>query len=223
MINIVNIEENKREFLDLLNSVNREGMKNIIEWLENKSDFFTAPASSRFHGNYPGGLCEHSLNVYKAAIHMRDHVMALSHKYSENIDTVCPDESVIIAALLHDVCKVNLYDKELKLFKDDNAPIGSQWKHYESYVINDKFPMGHGEKSVFMIQQLGLKLTGQEVLAIRHHMGIWDVANVLSDYLKHAYNQTMNTVPLAILIALSDAFASYTMEECIDPKKYPVD
>lgn len=220
----VDIEGNKERFISLLRSTNREGIEKVLNWLESdRCDFFRAPASAKFHGNYPGGLCEHSLNVYNTAMHMRDYVLALSHKYGESVAEICPDESVIICALLHDICKTNLYDKEIKVFKDENAPIGNQWKHYESYVINDKFPMGHGEKSVFLLQKLGLQLSGQEALAIRHHMGIWDIGAVMSDYLKHAYNQTMNTVPLAVLIALSDAFASYTMEECIDPKENPID
>lgn len=224
MLSTIDIQQNKEKFIQLLESTNREGVDKVISWLKSdKCDFFTAPASSRFHGNYTGGLCEHSLNVYKAAIYMRDNVMGLSHKYAESINKICTDESIILCALLHDICKANLYDEEIRVFKDENAPIGNQWKHYKTYLINDKFPMGHGEKSVFMIQTLGLKLTGEEALAIRHHMGIWDVGAVMSEYLKHAYNQTMNTVPLAVLIALSDAFASYTMEDMIDPKQYPID
>ena len=80
--------------------------------------------------------------------------------------------------------------------------------------------MGHGEKSVFLAQKLGLQLTGQEALAIRHHMGIFDAGAIMSDYLKYAYNQTMNTVPLAVLLVMADAFASYTMEEMVDRKKF---
>lgn len=216
MLSQAEIEKNKQEFLNLLMSVDRPGMDKLIVWLtSDKCDFFTAPASAGYHGNYKGGLCEHSLNVYKAALQMRDNVLSLSKKYSESVSEICPDDSIIIATLLHDLCKVNLYETEIKFTKDES----NQWRQYESYVINDKFPMGHGEKSVFLLQKLGLQITGQEALAIRHHMGIFDAGAVISDYLKHAYNQTMNTVPLAVILVMADAFASYTMEDMIDRRK----
>lgn len=217
MLSQLEIEKNKQEFLNLLMSVKREGIDNVVAWLtSDKCDFFIAPASAGFHGNYKGGLCEHSLNVYKAAMQMRDNVLSLSKKYNESVTEVCPDESVIICTLLHDLCKANLYEIEIKFTKDGD----NQWRQYEAYTINDKFPMGHGEKSVFLAQKLGLQLTGQEALAIRHHMGIFDAGAIMSDYLKYAYNQTMNTVPLAVLLVMADAFASYTMEEMVDRKKF---
>ena len=216
MLKEIEIEANKQKFLELLQNVNRDGIDKVIQWITSShSDFFTAPASAGYHGNYKGGLCEHSLNVYNAAMQMRDNVLSLSKKYAESVSELCPDESIKIAALFHDLCKVNLYETELKFTKDDS----NQWRQYEAYTINDKFPMGHGEKSVFMLQKLGLNLTGSEALAIRHHMGIFDAGAVMSDYLKHAYNQTMNTNPLAVILVMADAFASYTMEDMIDRRK----
>lgn len=125
--------------------INRTGAAELLAWLES-TDFFTAPASTRFHGAYPGGLVDHSLNVYFALI---------DGPRVRNYTT----ETRAICALLHDICKVDYYHQR---------PDGS-------YTVKDRFPIGHGEKSVFLIQRF-MKLAEPEALAIRWHMGAYDDA-----------------------------------------------
>jgi len=153
----------KQKFIDLLVSTKRPGIDNLINYLENKTDFFTAPASTRFHGASEGGLLNHSLQVDK------------------NIDTICDSfgiqaspESRRIVALLHDVCKTNFYKKVIKDVKNGFLPNGKiNWVSTETYEIEDQFPLGHGEKSVIILQRY-IWLFDEEIAAIRWHMGGYD-------------------------------------------------
>lgn len=206
------IAENKRIFLDLLNKVNRPGMENLISWLENKSDFFTAPSSTYYHGCYEGGLCQHSLNVYFAMKKLVEQTkdIALPEKQVNNIS----DETMIVVCLLHDLCKTNFYQKEVKIFKDDSTGI---WHHYYTYKRIDNFPLGHGEKSVIMLQNF-IKLSCTEIVAIRWHMGFFDPATTMSPYEHPAYMQANNDCPLLVLLQEADYFASHMMEYMVDQK-----
>lgn len=151
-----NLERNRKEILELLGQVTRPGIEKLIKWLDN-SDFFTAPASTRFHSNYEGGLAEHSLNVYRIFKERCKH-------YEFNLS----NESIIITALLHDVCKANFYEVSSRNTKKDG-----KWIQVPFYKVNDQMPLGHGEKSVFIINSF-IKLTMEEVYAIRGHMGGYD-------------------------------------------------
>ena len=135
----MDIQELKAEFLDICKTtIQRDGINELIDWLE-ASDFFVAPASSKYHGSYAGGLVEHSLNVYKC-------LKQVVEKYPElNIS----DETVAIVALFHDLCKANCYKIGFRNVKDDDT---GQWYKKEVYEIDEKFPMGHGEKSCIIIQ-----------------------------------------------------------------------
>lgn len=150
----------KEVFKKLLSSVNRDGIDDLIAFIE-KSDFYTAPASTRFHGAVEGGLLEHSLNVYKC----------LSIKKSNPIwkDALkdIPEDSMIIIALLHDICKTYFYSIEMR-----NKKINGKWEQVPCYTIEDKIPYGHGEKSVMMIEEY-IKLRPFERYAIRWHMGAY--------------------------------------------------
>lgn len=151
--------ENQRRFISLLNTVQRDGIGDLIKWLE-ETDFFNAPASRAYHGAHAGGLCEHSLNVY-------DEFTRLISAYPE---VQSPDDSVIIAALLHDLCKVNFYAIEKRNRKNESG----QWESYDAYTIKEKFCYGgHGSKSVFLAQHF-IKLTPEEAVAINCHMSCWD-------------------------------------------------
>ena len=205
------IEENKKEFIALLRSTNKQGIDDLISWLEHKSDFFTAPSSTKFHGNYAGGLCQHSLNVYYAAKKLFTVYKELSLDKT-GVDQI-KEEEIIISALLHDICKTNFYKPTEKWYKDK----ANNWQSYIGYEIEDKFPMGHGEKSVFMVQQF-IRLTGNEALAIRWHMGNSDPGMYISPYTKNALNDAFNKVPLCAIIAQSDQLASWAMETMIEPK-----
>lgn len=204
--------ENKNEFLNLLKKVNRPGIDKLIDWLTNNSDFFTAPSSTCYHGCYDGGLCQHSLNVYYAMKKLVEQTkeIALPEKQVDNIS----EETMIITCLMHDLCKTNFYKKEIKVFKDDETNI---WHHYYSYKCEDNFPLGHGEKSVIMLQNF-IHLTCNEIIAIRWHMGLSDAATTLSSYEKPAYSKANNECPLLILLQEADYFASFMMEYMVDPK-----
>lgn len=204
------IEENKAEFIELLKSTGREGVEDLIDWLCNKSDFFWAPSSTIYHCNYAGGLCQHSLNVYYAAKKFLEvyKELCLPEKGADKIS----EDSVKICALLHDLCKTNYYVQTEKWKKGDN----NEWIKYFSYTIDDKFPMGHGNKSVFIINHLGVKLSGTEVLSIVHHMSLSDCGAWISNYQKPAMQKSFGTYPLCVLIAQADYFASYCMEEEVD-------
>lgn len=171
--------------------IKRRGADRLLEWLIG-SDFFTAPASTRFHAAYEGGLVEHSLNVYK--VFMKKH-------FVEGEDD---PESVAICTLLHDICKAGFYEVSYRNRKNED----SQWEKVPYYTINDRFPYGHGEKSVFLIERF-MRLKNDEAVAIRWHMGGFDdTAKAGSFAIAHAYEQ----YPLAVKVHLSDLEATYLCE-----------
>lgn len=197
------IETQKQEYKNLLLSTKREGIENLIEWLES-TDFFVAPASSRFHGNYTSALCEHSIKVFKTLYKMND-IFTLP-------DQKIPEDSIIISSLLHDVCKANFYVKSFKNVKDgkklnNQGKEVDNWIEKEVYVIEDKMPMGHSEKSVILTQRF-IKLTDLEVYLILIHMGI-------NDSTKNYINGVLNLYPSAILLHLSDFLSSTLYETTI--------
>lgn len=209
MMDQITKEKNKQEFIELLRSTKREGIENLISWLSNKSDFFEAPSSTIYHCNYPGGLCQHSLNVYYAAKGFLEiyKKLALPEK---NIDSI-PDDSLIICALLHDLCKANNYVMYEKFKKDES----NQWIKYYSYKIDEKLPLGHAPKSIFIAQSF-IKLSGEELCAIMWHMGMSDIGAWMSNYQKPSMQQSYQKVPLSVLIMQADFFASYCMEREVD-------
>ena len=179
----------KQEFLGLLKSVNREGMDKLIEFIE-KSDFFKAPASTRFHGAYEGGLLEHSMKVYEILVDKVKKSM---------IEMNVSDETLIIVALLHDICKVNFYKVDYRNAKNAFG----EWEKVPYYTVEDTIPYGHGEKSVMMITEY-MKLTVEEKYCIRWHMGFTEP--------KELYNtlgQAFKKFPLALLLHEADLEATY--------------
>ena len=179
----------KEEFLKLLRETNREGMENLINFLE-KSDFFTAPASTRFHGSEEGGLVKHSLQVYKI----------LEEKVKTSSLPMEVDEATIrIVALLHDICKTNFYTVDYRNAKNE---LGI-WEKVPFYKIDDTIPYGHGEKSVMMITEY-MKLTPEEKYAIRWHMGYTEPKE-LYNTIGAAYTK----YPFALLVHEADLEATY--------------
>ena len=213
MLTEYQIEKNKNEFLNICRTnITRPGINEMLEWLENSSDFFRAPSSTQYHGCYPGGLCEHSLNVYKAAKKIMDNMipeLADDTRKPENIT----EENLVISALFHDLCKVNYYDPKVKWFKDES----NNWHSYQSYEINDRLPLGHGEKSVILLQQF-IRLTGEEIASIRWHMAFSDSGTWISIYEKPAMMKSLEICPLVMVIAMADQFATFLMEKREDPK-----
>jgi hypothetical protein len=153
MISRNEIEANKLAIINLLSNVKREGIESLVGWLD-ESDYFTAPASTMYHGQFEGGLAAHSRKVYQG---FRQQVM--SYKLS------VPHESIILASLTHDVCKVGLYIPNC--LKSGNI------SEAKPYKVEDSFPVGHGEKSVMMVQR-HMQLTEQEAAIVRWHMGPYD-------------------------------------------------
>ena len=171
----------KEEFIKLLRETNREGIEELIDFL-NKSDFFAAPASTRFHGCYKGGLLEHSMKVY------------------EILKTKTEDSpSVKIIALLHDICKANFYKVDYRNAKNEQGV----WEKVPYYTIDDTIPYGHGEKSVMMISEF-IKLTPEERYAIRWHMGFTEPKELYST-IGAAYKK----YPVALLVHEADLEATY--------------
>lgn len=157
----------KEEFIELLRSTHREGVEDLLEGLENMG-FFTAPASANHHLNTEGGLVQHSLNTCKAALMVWEGMAAIEPGLEKEVER----ESVIIASLLHDVCKSDIYFRTVKKKK---TAIGT-WEDNEGYKVSYKnFPMGHGEKSVILLLCNGIALSDDEMLAIRWHMGAWGI------------------------------------------------
>ena len=187
---------NQERFLEIFNSkIKREGADKLLDFLQ-RSDFFTAPASTRYHGACEGGLLAHSLNVDDCLVDIlnRPRVKELyGVSYSE--------ESIAIAALMHDVCKVNFYKTSFRNAKDENG----KWVSVPYYTIEDNLPYGHGEKSVYIVSGF-MRLTRDEAFAIRYHMGFSgteDPGNV---------GRALEMFPLAYALCCADMEAAFLME-----------
>lgn len=173
-------------------NIQREGADRLMEWLC-KSDFFEAPASTQYHGNYRGGLCDHSVNVYR-----RLKELPGSEAYT--------DETLAIVALLHDLCKVGTYEPWFRNVKNDATGV---WEKKQCYRTNDSLPYGHGEKSVYIISGF-MRLSREEAMAIRWHMGAYtDGVNVKQ------LNDAMAKYPLAMLLHHADDWASKYMDRMV--------
>lgn len=198
------MENLKKLFIERLLSTRREGMENVISNLE-RLGFFTAPASTKFHLSIPGGLMLHSWNVCNTALMLRDQMILMKPELQEKL----PIDSVIIASLLHDVCKSDIYKETLLNRKNDQG----FWEKVPGYEADcSNFPMGHGEKSVIMLITLGLKLTKDEMLAIRWHMTAWELA-FQSFEQKANLQAARTTAPLCAIVQSADGLASSLLEE----------
>lgn len=188
----------KEKFIELYRkSVTREGADKLLEYLcSPASDFFTAPASARFHGAYEGGLVEHSLNVYEC---LKDYLSRSRVKevYGMEYD----EESVAITGLLHDLCKIKTYKVSMRNAKND----AGVWEQVPFYDYDDQLPYGHGEKSVYVISGF-MRLTREEAFAIRYHMGFSGVEDARS------VGTAFEKFPLAFALATADMEATYFLE-----------
>lgn len=159
----------KADFLTIYKDIRRPGADKLLAWLKS-TDFFTAPAGAKHHGAHAGGLAVHSLNVWNRLreITLRDTIDGKA------ILDLTPEtnETVAILALLHDVCKVGVYHTETKRRRN---PDTGTWEDYQAYTFRDPLPLGHGEKSLYLITKY-MALTEEEALAIRWHMGAFDDA-----------------------------------------------
>lgn len=187
----------KAEFTDIFTAnVKRDGADKLLEYLNN-SDFFTAPASARFHLAEEGGLCRHSINVYKRL------VQAVQAEYGED-QTDFSAETLAVCGLLHDVCKVNFYSVDYRNSKENGV-----WVKVPYYRVEEKFPYGHGEKSVFIVSQY-MRLTAEEAMAINWHMGGFDDRVKGGSY---SLSEAMTKYKLVLLMHIADLQASYLDED----------
>lgn len=187
---------NQERFLEIYNSkIKREGADKLLDFLQ-KSDFFTAPASTRYHGACEGGLLAHSLNVYDCLVDILNRP-----RVKEVYGIQYSEESIAIAALMHDVCKVNFYKTSFRNAKDENG----KWVSVPYYTIEDNLPYGHGEKSVYIVSGF-MRLTRDEAFAIRYHMGFSgteDPGNV---------GRALEMFPLAYATCCADMEAAFLLE-----------
>lgn len=180
-------------------NIERDGIENLMEWLEHETDFFTAPASTRYHGSYEGGLVEHSLNVYDRL------VWEMENTVGAGWQELYSPETVAIVALFHDLCKIERYVITEKWRKDENG----DWEAYEAYEYNkEKAEMGHGTQSVFYLQKF-IQLTEFEAQAIFWHMGAYDISPYAT---LAACSETFKWNPLAFLTHRADMAATYVTE-----------
>lgn len=187
------IEQNKNEFLKIAHDfIKRDGCDQLLGWLET-TDFFTAPASSKFHLSEAGGLCKHSLNVFYRLEKL------MKAEFGEKINM----ESIAIAALFHDICKTNYYKVELRNVKENG-----EWVQKPYFAVDDQLPYGHGEKSVYIVNGF-MRLTREEAIAINWHMGGFDLRVQGGSY---DYSNAYNKFPLAIMLHLADMQATFLDE-----------
>lgn len=190
----------KEEFIKIYNeNIKREGADKLLEYIMN-SDFFTAPASSKFHSNCEGGLVKHSLNVY--------------NRFKQNIEnefgkeqTTISAESIAICGLLHDICKTYFYKQEFR-----NVKVDGNWTQKQVFAVDDKLPYGHGEKSVYIISGF-MKLTREEAMIINWHMGGFD-SRVLGG--SYSLSQAFYMYPTSTIFHISDIQATYLDESVIE-------
>lgn len=187
-------DEIKSKIIELLSSTQRKGIDKVIKYLED-SDFFEAPASTRYHGNYKGGLAEHSLNVYE-----------IFKRKNEIYDFGLSDDTVKITALLHDICKTNFYTVSSRNMKKDG-----KWIQVPYYAVDDQVPFGHGEKSVIMLQQF-IRLSKEEVIMIRWHMGGYEPSQ---NY--NSVSNAWNICKAGVALHTADLESSYILETHFEP------
>lgn len=188
----------KERFIQIYNeNIKRDGADKLLDFLENKSDFFTAPASTRYHNAFEGGLLRHSLNVYECMCAYMER-----QRVKEQYSLSASAETIAIVALLHDVCKVNFYKVSFRNAKNEKT---GQWEKVPYYEINDTLPYGHGEKSVYMVSGF-MRLSREEAMAIRWHMGFSGTED------KNSIGKALEMFPLAFALSVADMEASYFLE-----------
>jgi hypothetical protein len=194
----------REKFNKAIEFITRNGVQELVNYLENDTDFFTAPSSCSYHGNFIEGLLQHSVNVLEFALLNFNMLVKKKPEY-EHLR-----ESLIISAIFHDVCKTNQYKITEKWTKDGN----NKWQSYQGYEVDDKLPLPHGPKSVFLISKF-IKLTDIEAIIISWHMGQTDI--VQPDTIsKYAYNKALEN-PIVKLLIASDLLAT-SIEDTIDWK-----
>lgn len=201
MLTIDQIENNKKLFLQLLANTGRNTAP-LQNYLTQESDFFTAPASTKYHEDYTGGLCQHSLRVAEI---IRRVYSIYECCYPPRFDAlVMPASGLIFCALLHDICKTNFYKVETRNVRNQET---GEWEQKEYYTIDDQFPVGHGEKSVMILQRY-VRLSDEEIAGINWHMGAYDMR--CKDWSgSTAYAAAAAKYPLVLALHTADSMATF--------------
>lgn len=197
ILELPNREELKATFKKVVEAkIHRDGVADLMNYIETGTDFYKAPCSTVYHLNVIGGLVKHSLNVYRMMI-----------KKVELFKLDLPSESVAIVGLLHDLCKTNFYAKGKR-----NRKIDGKWVEQEVWEVNDQLPLGHGEKSISIIQD-HMKLTEDEKLAIRWHMLGYD-PGVHFDYPSgYPFRAAQKRSKLLHVLCIADYEATFLLEQ----------
>lgn len=212
---MIDIEKNKKEFIRIATeNISCKNLNKLLAWLDRESDFYEAPASARHHLAEPGGLCQHSLNVYERLRKL------LTDEYGSMKNCPHTEESIAIVALFHDLCKANMYKpgyRNQKTYDPEKVAAAERWqvKHdaggdfiwetVQAYEIDEKLIYGHGEKSVFILQRF-MSLSVDEATAIRYHMSSWQEGEA------RAAGDTFRRNPLAFFLHVADEAATFIDE-----------
>ena len=187
----------RAEFIELYTAnIHREGSAALLDYLEHKSDFFTSPASARYHGAYAGGLCDHSVNVYHC---LNDYLSR--ERVQELYGLSYSAESIAVVSLLHDLCKIGCYKSGTRNVKNADG----KWESVPTFRFEDPLPYGHGEKSVYLISGF-MRLTREAAMAIRWHMGFSGSED------PRTIGQALEQYPLAFALSVADMEATYFLE-----------
>ena len=209
----INLQQNKEEFESLVRQyVKRDGVEKVLAWLE-KTDFFTAPASTKYHLSVEGGLCQHSLNVFHEMVKLAKMYCEVYEGEEETVfDHADPDvegaftmENIAVTALFHDICKANCYVRDFK-----NVKVNGKWEQQEYWKWEEQFVYGHGTKSVYILQQF-MRMGIDEAQAIRFHMAGRE--DPLSDQYERIFSQVFDNSKLAVLLYLADSVACWIDEK----------
>lgn len=202
------IEANKERFVCYCKEYagGREGLDRLLAYLE-ETDFYHAPSSTNYHLNEPGGLCKHSINVFETAKALYESAIepkraASEAAFSEPVSM----ESIAVATLFHDLCKVKMYRTTERWKKDELG----RWQSYMGYEVHDDFPFGHGEKSCFVLERF-MRLKGCELLAIRWHMGLFDASEQGASG-RYSLRAAMEAEPLVSIVQAADLLAANCLE-----------
>ena len=192
------MQDKKEEFLTIFDEqIHRQGAADLKNYLL-RSDFFTAPASTRYHCAYEGGLCEHSINVYRRLL------ANVKMQFGEEWESAVSHESVAVCGLLHDLCKIDFYKLDYRNVKENG-----EWQRKPYFTREEALPFGHGEKSVYIAGSF-IKLTREEAMAINWHMGGFDTRVRGGDY---SVSDAYRMFPLAVLLHAADLEATYIDEK----------
>ncbi len=207
----IDLQANKARFIELAHKfIHRDGLEKLLNWLD-KTDFFTAPASTKYHLCVEGGLCQHSLNVFDRMVGLCNYYFGMEES-DENVyngpntdvEGAFDMENIAVVALFHDICKANCYVKDFK-----NVKVDGKWQQQEYWKWDEQFVYGHGSKSVYMIQQF-MRLYIDEAQAIRFHMG--GKEDPLTDICERQYAQVFEKSKFAVLLHLADSMAAWLDE-----------